>query len=294
MDYLDQFLHDLQTHRNYSTHTIEGYQADIEDFFAFLQTTNVKKITYSEISDYLAHLYEKKYSRSSVSRKLSSLRSFFKYLLSETIITNNPFSLVSSPKKDHLLPKFLYYEDLQKLFEIPDRTTPLGQRNVLLLELMYSTGVRVSELVQIRLSDISRGDKSIRIIGKGNKERIVLYGEYAKDLLDLYLRDGRAQLTAKHKSDYLFVNGQGKPLTDRGVRYIMDKLIKQTSLDTKISPHVLRHTFATHMLDGGADLKTIQELLGHVNLSTTQVYTHVSQEHSREEYLRAFPKAHDK
>jgi integrase/recombinase XerC len=287
-----KFLDYLKYQKHYSDNTIINYEIDIDEFMLFLNKENIKykNIDYSNIRFYLMDLYNKKYSRNTISRKLSSLRSYYKYLLKENIIKDNSFTLVSSPKKEHRLPKFLYYEELEKLFDIPKTNTPLGQRDLLILEMLYATGMRVSELVSCKIKDIDINNKTIRVIGKGNKERIVSYGAYCEDILELYLQDGRSKLITEN-TNILLLNHLGKPLTDRGVRLILDKLIKNACLNTHITPHTLRHTFATHMLNEGADLLTVQELLGHAHLSTTQVYTHVTNERLREVYLHSHPRA---
>jgi integrase/recombinase XerC len=254
---------------------------------------NYKNISYPDIRSYLMELYNEKYSRNSVSRKLSALRSFYKYLSREEVIDENAFILVSSPKKEKRLPKFLYYDELDTLFSAPDIKTPLGQRDLLILELLYATGIRVSELTNIKKSEIDFYNRSIRILGKGNKERDVIYGAYAEDIIEIYLNDGYLKLKHNQDHDYLILNNQGRKLTTRGVTYILDKLIKQASLEKHISPHMLRHTFATHMLESGADLLTVQELLGHASLSTTGIYTHITNEHLREVYLHAHPRARE-
>jgi integrase/recombinase XerC len=291
---VDDYLSYLRYQRNYSNHTIINYENDIKEFLDFIKSQNISitKVTYSDIRFYLMDLYNKKFSRNSVSRKLSSLRSFYKYLLREDKIKENPFTLVSSPKKAIRLPKFLYYEELEKLFAAPDINTPLGQRNSLILEMLYATGMRVSELVSVKLKDIDYFNKVIRVVGKGNKERLVSFGAYCEDILEKYINDGRQKLLNNNETDIVLLNNRGKPLTDRGVRLIIDNLMKQSCINTHISPHVLRHTFATHMLNEGADLLTVQELLGHANLSTTQVYTHVTNERLREVYLHSHPRAH--
>lgn len=287
------FLSYLKYQKNYSSHTIINYENDILDFMKFLEKEHLKlnTVSYSDIRFYLMDLYNKNYSRNSVSRKLSSLRSFYKYLLRKDYVKENPFLLVSSPKKEQKLPKFLYYQELEKLFDFPDTNLPLGQRNLLILELLYATGMRVSELVNIKLNDIDRFNNIIRVVGKGNKERLVSYGAYCEDILDLYLKDGRNKLLKNNDTDILLLNNNGRPLTDRGVRLILENILKQVSINSHVSPHVLRHTFATHMLNEGADLLTVQELLGHENLSTTQIYTHVTNEKLREVYLKAHPRA---
>lgn len=190
------------------------------------------------------------------------------------------------------IPKFLYAEELEELFEVSDTETPLGQRNQALLELMYATGIRVSECVNLQLTDIDFAVGTILVMGKG-KQRYIPFGSYAQDSLITYIENGRKQLVNKTDEDshMVFLNAKGKPLTSRGVRYVLNELIKKASLTMRISPHMLRHTFATHMLDEGADLRTVQELLGHENLSTTQIYTHVSKERLRSVYMKHHPRA---
>ncbi|MFA5602689.1 MAG: tyrosine recombinase XerC [Bacilli bacterium] len=291
---LKKFLDYLRYQKNYSNYTIINYQNDIEEFLIFINKEGVKdftKVTYSDIRFYLTDLYNKKYSRNTVSRKLSSLRSFYKYLLSEGDISDNPFLLVSSPKKEMILPKFLYYEELEKLFKVPNVKNSLGQRDLLILEILYATGIRVSELVNIKIKDIDFYNKTIDVVGKGNKERYVSFGVYCQDILEKYINDGRIKLLKGNNTDTLLLNNNGKGLTTRGVRLIIDKLINKASINTNVTPHIIRHTFATHMLNEGADLLTVQELLGHANLSTTQVYTHVTDEHLRSVYLNCHPRA---
>jgi len=201
--------------------------------------------------------------------------------------------LVASPKKDKMLPTYLSYEDVEKLLRLPDLSTPIGKRDSAILEMLYSTGIRVGELVSLKLSDIHFDNNRITVFGKGSKERNVLFGEELASKLKLYIDSGRNELINKQKSNsnILFLNHYGKPLTERGVEYILNNIVKKSDLDFVIYPHMLRHTFATHLLDNGADLKVVQELLGHENLSTTQVYTHVSNERLRRVYLNAHPRA---
>ncbi len=292
--YVDRFISYLEIERQYSDMTIISYEKSLKIFLDFLQIEHynkIKEIDHKCIRNYLEFLYNKKYSKRSISRHISALRSFFKYLIKENIVTNNPMKLISNPKQDKTLPKFLYYDELEKLLSIPDRTKPMGIRDALILELLYSTGIRVSEIVNIKLSDINKSACSIKILGKGNKERYVLYGNVLKELLKLYLNKSRPIIIKKQKNDYLILNHLGNKLTDRGIRNIMDNILKHSELKYHISPHVLRHTFATHMLDNGADLKTVQELLGHENLSTTEIYTHVTNERLRNVYLTTHPRA---
>ncbi len=290
MNYLEEYLKYLKYQKNYSDDTISSYKKDITEFLGFLSTESLEllDIRYEDIRFYLMYLDKHNNKSSTVSRKLSSLRNFYNYLLNESKIKANPFTLVKMPKKEKKLPRFFYYNELEKLFEAPDLTTPLGQRNRLLLEILYASGVRVSELVNIKVRDLK--GLEIKVLGKGNKERIVIIGEYAKEILDLYLSSGYKSLNIKD-SEYLFLNNNGNKLTTRGVRYILDKVISDTSIGKKISPHMLRHSFATHLLNEGCDILSVQELLGHSSLSATSIYTHVTSDRLKEVYYRAHPRA---
>ena len=289
---INDFLKYLEVERHYSEHTIISYKTDLEEFNEYLGNKNIKDTDYKFIRDYLTYMFDKKYEKKTISRHISTLRSFYKYLLEEKIIKKNPMTLISNPKLDKKLPNFLDYDELEILLNIPDRSTTLGLRDALILELLYSTGIRVSELINIKLKDINRSDKKILIMGKGSKERYVLYGEVLDNLLDVYLSNSRSKLNKN--SDYLILNKDGNQITDRGIRLIISKILKKGEIDYHVSPHTLRHTFATHMLENGADLKSVQELLGHENLSTTQVYTHVTNERLRSVYLKTHPRAKEK
>ena len=236
---------------------------------------------------YLKYLSEKKDINSTISRKISALRGFYKFLQNNNKIENNPFSLINLPKKEKKLPRFFFYNELEELFNTPKLNTPLGQRDRLILEMLYATGVRVSELVNIKVSDIS--DRTIKILGKGNKERIVRFGDYCEEILKMYLNDGHYKLNSS--SEYLFLNNNGGQLTDRGVRYLLDKIIEKTTIEKKISPHMLRHSFATHLLNEGCDILTVQELLGHESLTATSIYTHVTNDRLKDVYFKTHPRA---
>jgi integrase/recombinase XerC len=291
---IEQFINYIEIEKHYSFYTVKNYERDLDAFMDFIKSEaieDVKQIEYKTIRLYLSFMYDKKYSKKTISRNISTLRSFFKYLVKHNKIKNNPMLLITNPKLDQKLPNFLYYNDLIKILEIPDIKTPLGLRDALIIELFYATGVRVSEIVSIKLKDIDNQKRRIIILGKGNKERYVLYGEVCGNLMDNYLNNSRQMLLKDKVSDYLFVNHLGNKLTTRGIEFILSKIIKKSDLKTKISPHTLRHTFATHMLNEGADLKSVQELLGHENLKTTQIYTHVSNERLRSVYLKSHPRA---
>ena len=290
MKYLEDYLRYLKYQKHYSEHTVDGYELDIVEFIYFLKRENIDvlDVTYDNVRFFLMELDKKKNKASSVSRKLSSLRGFYKYLVRNDFISTNPFALVKSPKKEKKLPRFFYYNELELLFEVPDLNTPLGQRDRLILEILYASGVRVSELVGIKVKDI--GDKEIKVLGKGNKERIVRIGDYALEILEIYLSDGYLSLNSK-KSEYLFLNNNGDRLTTRGVSYILNQIINKTTIGKKISPHMLRHSFATHLLNEGCDILSVQELLGHESLSSTAIYTHVTTDRLKEVYYKAHPRA---
>ena len=290
---LNDYLEYLKYQKNYSDYTVENYKHDIIEYLEYLNSENLsfKDIEYSDIRFYLMYLKDtKKDDNTSINRKLSSLRGFYKYLANEGIVKTNVFSLVNGPKKSKKLPRYFEYNELEELFNVPDTRTPLGQRDSLILEMLYATGVRVGELVNIKVSDIDLGRRNIIILGKGNKERFVTYGEYCEDILKTYLNNGRFYLNSK-SSDYLFLNNNGGRLTDRGVRFILDKLIQKTSINKNISPHMIRHSFATHLLNEGCDLLTVQKLLGHESIKATQIYTHVTTDRLKEEYFKNFPRA---
>ena len=289
----EKFLEKLKYEYNYSDLTINGYDYEITKFLDYLNDNHLdyKKINLDMIRNYLKYLDSLKYKKNSISKNLSSLRSYYKFLTEEKVVLNNPFKNISNPKKDKKLPDFLNYEEINKLFDSADTTTPLGLRNRCILELLYDTGIRVSELVNLKINDIEFDKKIINILGKGKKERIVYYGDYLQEVLDKYINDSRKYLLNNKLSEYLILNNNGSKITTRGVEYIIDKMVNEAAIKHKISPHVLRHTFATHMLNGGADIKSIQQLLGHESLSTTGIYTHITNDVLRQEYLKNHPRS---
>lgn len=284
----------LVIEKSSSKYTVENYCRDVTLFLEYMSKNNIKcisNITYDDIRQYLSYLYTKELSKSSLSRNLSALRTFFRWLFKEGKIDNNPMVLITSPKKDRKLPTYINYEDVEKILNIPDTNTPLGIRDSAILEMLYSTGIRVGELVSIRMSDIHFDSHMITVNGKGNKQRNVLFGDILDSKLKRYIEDSRIDLLKEQKNDILFLNCYGNKLTPRGIEDILNRNIKKSGFDFSVHPHMFRHTFATHMLDNGADLKVVQELLGHENLSTTQIYTHVSNERLRRVYLSAHPRA---
>lgn len=290
---VQEYLEYLKYQKNYSSYTIENYEQDILEFLEYVDREGLdyQSIVYSDLRFFLMYLKEeKKDKNSSIDRKLSSLRGFYQYLANEGIVSSNVFTLLSGPKKEKKLPRYFEYNELEALFDACDLSTSLGQRDRLILEMLYATGVRVGELVSIKISDINQSSRTILILGKGNKERIVPYGEYCDEILKMYLEDGYLSLNTKN-SPYLFLNYHGGQLTERGVRYLLEEIIKRTSIQKNISPHMIRHSFATHLLNQGCDLMTVQKLLGHESIKATQIYTHVTTDRLRDVYRNSFPRA---
>ena len=292
-DTILKFIEELTYEKNYSKLSINGYQKDLDLFLEYLNENNIKKyndVTYQDIRLYINYLHDLNYNNKTISRHISSLRSFFKYLKANNIIDDNPCILISNPKLEKRLPKYLNFEDTEKLLNAFDNNNYIGLRNSTIMEILYSTGTRVSEITNIKISDISLSSKSIKITGKGNKERIVYFGTRCLNLIRKYLDYSYPKLNVNN-IDYLFLSKRGKKINDREIRTIIDDATIIAGIKIKISPHVLRHTFATHMLMDGADLRSVQELLGHENLSTTQIYTHLTNEKIRNIYLNAHPRA---
>ena len=278
-----KFLDYLKYERGFSDYTIKSYRIDLKEFYDFAKEEN---IDIDLVRKYLRELYEKKYSNRSISRKVSSLKSYFKYLESEGIIKDNFMRLISNPKIEKTLPNYLNYEDLEKLLDFPDKNNKYGLRDALILEMLYSSGIRVSELSNMKVKDIDFNEKKILILGKGNKERYVYFGSKCMNLLNKYLE-------LDHRdSPYLLIGKRTEKLNEREIRSIVTETAKKAGISVHVTPHTLRHTYATHMLNDGADLKSVGDLLGHESLSTTQIYTHVSNERLRQVYLSAHPRAH--
>ncbi|MFC0188905.1 tyrosine recombinase XerC [Fictibacillus aquaticus] len=295
-DNIGMFMEYLSIEKNCSPLTIEHYEKDIMHFAAFMKQQAISDfaaVSYVLVRHYLVVLHESSYSRNTVARKISSLRSFFKFLNREGMLSHNPFAMASLPKKGRQLPHFLYEEEMKQLFSVCRLDDPLGQRNQAILELLYGTGIRVAECCSILIKDIDFFVESVLIKGKGRKERFVPLGSFALSAITRYIEGGRNELAKKSEKrfDSLFLNYRGEPLSARSVRNILNSIIEQSSLNVHISPHVLRHTFATHMLNEGADLRAVQELLGHAHLSSTQVYTHVTKDHLKKIYNNAHPRA---
>jgi tyrosine recombinase XerC len=312
----NRYLDYLKAERNASRYTIRNYSTDLmgthkrgqgKGFFQFLISRKIrdfKDVDKQTIRDYLAWLMEKDIDKSSLSRKLSAIRSFYRFLLREGILGKSPILVNASgrkgersslsPKQDKKLPVFLTRLEMEQLLHTPDLSKPEGQRDRSILELLYASGLRVSELWQLNLGSINLDSREIRVIGKGSKERLVLMGIPAASALNEYIHQGRRQQLINQHENALFLNKQGKRLSTRGIQKLLKHYSLVCGLEKNVHPHILRHTFATHMLDGGADLRVVQELLGHADLSSTQIYTHVTKQQARKVYLTAHPMAREK
>jgi len=296
MDEALSFFAGHQYSQNRSDHTVTAYQSDLGQFFRFAaleldqepEVLTVDLIDVYIVRSFLGVLAEHGLSRKSMARKLATLRSFFKFLCRENILQINPVQRVASPKLGRKLPHFLYLDQVETLLRAPDSANLLGARDQVIIELLYGSGLRVSELVGLNRENIDISSKLIRVLGKGNKERVVPVTNYAILAIEVYLG---------MRVDYdksLLLNYQGTRLSDRSVRRILDKLVAKMSLEQHVNPHMLRHSFATHLLDGGADLRSVQELLGHEKLSSTQIYTHLTRERLKEVYDQSHPRAKER
>lgn len=298
------FIDYLRSQKGYSDHTVKNYQVDLEHFLSFLSSKqestgeketspDLESIDFQVIREYLGRLYGR-YKRTTIARRVSAIRSFFHYLERRGLVQRNPAADISSPKQGRYIPTHLPVDEMFRLLEGPDRAKPLGLRDLAILEVLYSCGIRVSELSGLNLSSVDLDQRLVKVLGKGNKERIVPIGRKALRAIQDYI-EATLPLRKKAQGEFqdapLFINFRGGRLTTRSIGRIVKKYASQCGLMTEITPHSLRHTFATHLLDGGADLRSVQELLGHVSLSTTQKYTHVSLEKLMEVYDKAHPRS---
>jgi integrase/recombinase XerC len=297
-EWAEKFYNYILVEKNGSRLTGENYRRDISGFEQFMVAKagagfNWKEVQVIHIRSYLAWLNHENYARRTIARRISSLRSFYKFLLREEYVGQNPFAKVRTPKLDKRLPVFLEETEIDSLLDLPD-ATPLGLRDQAVLEMLYATGCRVSELAGLRLTDVDLSGLFVLLHGKGNKDRIVPIGHTCKDAFLRYYAQSRSPLMEKYhveEHQYVFVNNRGGVLTDRSVRRILDKYVQKLALQKNVSPHTIRHTFATHLLEHGADLRAVQELLGHASLSTTQIYTHITNERINKVYQKNFPRA---
>lgn len=312
VSWIEDFLVYLEGERNLSRHTLRAYRNDLGQFAKAVDLSDLAAVGFKDMREYLHRLQKENYSRTTLARKMAAIRSFFRYLYRERVVQNNPAQGLSTPKLEKRLPKFLDWAQLEKLLMAPASATAQGLRDRAILEVLYSTGVRVSELVSLNLNHLHPEENEITVFGKGAKERIVLLGEHARQALDLYLQKGRPLLMTSAEfgirnekskvnipdsaprtphSEALFINRDGTRLTERSIHRLIQRHAKKAGINRKVSPHTLRHSFATHMLEGGADLRVVQELLGHTSLSTTQIYTHVSQDRLKSIHQKAHPRS---
>lgn len=294
---LNSYMNHLAGEKNSSQYTLRNYRREIGEFLEFAKHKGIAswdKIDKEVVRDYLLWLNTEEYAKASVARRLSELRSFCRYLIREKVLATNPFDAVSAPKLPKRLPRFLSSDEVKALLGAPPTSDPQGMRDHAILELLYAAGMRVSELAGLNLADVDGTRAQIKVLGKGNKERLVLIGKPALRAVQTYIREGRPKLIGKKTSNAVFLNRFGGRLSVRSVQMTLSKYARMAGIKGEVTPHVLRHTFATHLLDGGADLRSVQELLGHESLSTTQIYTHVTQTKSREVYLDSHPGAKKK
>src|SRR5271157_3385726 len=293
----DKYIEYLKVGKNASLYTIRTYQNALignnirgsqKGFFPFLvmkKIDSLDKVTKHTIREYIMYLVDRKVAKSSITCKLSAVRSFYNYLQKEELLKENPLDKISSPKQDKKLPSYLTGDEINRFLAAPDISTPVGLRDKAILELLYASGLRVSELARLTRSQIDMDTREIRVIGKGSKERLVLVGKPAQEAIAVYLKEGRHKLAGKKKTDAIFINRYGQQLIERRIQKIVKQYAKQSGINKRVHPHTIRHTFATHLLDGGADLRVVQELLGHASLTTTQIYTHVSKIQAKKVYL---------
>ena len=284
----------MTAEKNFSPLTIGLYKREIEEFGDFLKTQGLEAWSQADRAvarKYLAMLASQGYAKASMARRVAELRSFYRFMLREGLLQENPLAALKAPKAEKRLPEFLTVQETVALLSVPNITTPLGLRDRAILEMLYASGIRVSELIGLKLGDVTPSQGEALVWGKGAKERIVLVGQPALRALETYLRDARPLLLGKKQSNAIFLNRLGQRFSVRGVQRLMHDASHAAGLTRSITPHTLRHTFATHLLDGGADLRMVQELLGHASVSTTQIYTHVTQAHARRVYLNTHPLA---
>ena len=290
MDKIEKFLEHLKFDLNYSEQTIKSYQQDIESFKNYLNSkgTDIEQANPQLIRMYLSKEMKDGKTKVTCCRRIAGLRHFYEYLVRSNFIRENPFLFVGAPKKEIRYPEALYLEQVETLFaKNKERTDDLRLRDQAIIELLYATGVRVSELVNIKMNAVDFRNRTIRVFGKGRKERMVIFTKSCKETLVQYIRSN----PLKQSIDYLFTNAKGDQLTTRGVEYILDQIQNKCGMQLGLHPHMLRHSFATHLLEGGADLRVIQELLGHESINTTQIYTHITEEAMKQQFVMSHPRA---
>ena len=289
----DQYCNYILVEKGLAEKTVESYSRDIVRFLVFLQDRGIDSIALVDtkiILQYLIHLRDSGLATRSRARHLVTLRGFFKFLVQEKIISQSPARLVELPKQAQKLPDVLSQTEVERLLRAPDRTVPAGVRDAAMIELLYAAGLRVSELIILKIQDINLEACFTRVFGKGSKERVVPFGRYARDSLDLYMRHARPQLLKTFTSPFLFVARAGNPMSRQGFWKLLKRYAVKAGIQKNITPHTLRHSFASHLLEGGADLRTVQVMLGHVDISTTQIYTHVARKHLKDIHEKFHPR----
>ena len=295
-NYLKYFLSYLEVERNFSSHTLRAYSSDITAFLIWLDKRPVDEIKYSTIKEYLLFIYKFNYSKTTLARKISAIRTFYKYLYRENLSSTNPVIGINSPKKQKKLPEVLSEQEIEQILNKVDISTPSGFRNRTILELLYATGMRISELCSLEFQNLNLDNNEITVFGKGSKERIVLISKRAKEFLEDYIKTAR-NLVAKGfevtntPQSPIFINNTGYKLQPQTVRMVLRKIMENLALPKNVTPHKFRHSFATKMLDNGADLRIVQELLGHASITNTQIYTHVTSQKLQQTYQLSHPRA---
>ncbi len=290
---IDRFVNYLLSEKGLSSNTIESYIFDLNHFESYLKKNekDILKVNEKDLTEYVAFLYNCGYSPRTIMRHVSTLRNFYKFLFNEGELNSNPAEILETPKAFKLLPKYLTDSEVESLINLPDTSTPTGQRDRAMIELLYATGLRVSELLDLKINNLNLEERFLITFGKGAKERLVPFSKKALNFLELYLNDGRQKLLKGKKSYFLFLNSRGEKLSRQGFWKILKKYGKEIGIAHKLSPHTLRHTFATHLLEHGADLRAVQIMLGHSDISTTQIYTHISNERLKQIYFNFHPRA---
>ena len=295
-EYLEDFKTYLEVERNFSTHTTRAYASDVLSFILWLDTIPVEKADFNKLREYIYFIQRFEYQKTTLSRKIAALRTFYKYLYREHIVETNPAMALNAPKRPKPLPKFLSTEEIENILNHVKITTPAGYRNRVILELLWATGMRISELSGLNLGDLNLENNEIRVFGKGAKERIVLVSNRAKEYLEQYIQTARNLIAPGYpisldEESPLFINNTGYRLQNKSIRNAIKDIVEELEIQKKVTPHVFRHSFATRLIENGADLRVVQELLGHAGISNTQIYTHVSTKHLKDVYDKAHPHA---
>ncbi|HHW17951.1 MAG TPA: site-specific tyrosine recombinase XerD [Firmicutes bacterium] len=291
---IQEFIDYLGHEKGLATNTLESYSRDLRQYYGFLSedgSLSLENASQATIVAYLMYLRKQGKATATIARRLAALKAFYQFLLKENYVTKDPTDELSSPKLERKLPKVLTVEEVERLLAQPDVRTPSGKRDKAMLELLYATGIRVSELVNLNLTDIDLKEGFVRCVGKGSKERVVPMGEMAISALESYLEEARPKLVSNTREKALFVNHHGSRLTRQGFWKIVKKYAREAQIRKEITPHTLRHSFATHLLENGADIRAVQEMLGHADISTTQIYTHVTKDRLKDVYAKSHPRA---